>query len=338
MRVRRPPRRGLISTLLDEGCRACGTCLLLAWCLLLAGCADGEAGSQKSCSLEPIAELRLLPDPGHLVMAASLGGQKVGLLLDTGAAISVIGRDSAQRFGLRAGSDRRFVWLVGVGGPTAAMLVDVRGLELGRGVAHDLELPVAGKFGRSVGGVPIIGVFGADFLSNYDVDIDVPARHVAIWRLHRCGSQIHPPFAAPSFDLPFELDDTRITFDVKLDGRTVPAFLDTGAFKTLVTPADAAAAGADAAALAADPPARAVGIDGRLVAARLHRFASLEVGDEILHNAPLLVAGTSSAELVLGADWLRFNRVWISYPLGRLFIQPVVPAAARAMPGASPGK
>ena len=64
------------------------------------------------------------------------------------------------------------------------------------------------------------------------------------------------------------------------------------------------------------------GIDENQVDTRMHRFGSLEIGDETMRNFPFAVGDVDAT--LLGDDFLRLNEVWLSYPLQRLFIHPVL--------------
>ena len=209
-------------------------------------------------------------------------------------------------------------------GTELAPVVTVHRLELGNGHARDLDLPIASSLKGAIGGVPVFGLFGADFLSNYDVDIDMPGHHFALHKLRGCGADIEP-FDSVYFAVPFRLEDTAIIVDLKVNGVPVTAELDSGAPLTLVSQADAERIGITRAALEADRRiVRRVHNTFDQVDQRLHRFGSLEIGAETMKNFPFAVADIDSPYTLLGDDFFHFNRVWISYPLGMLFVQPAV--------------
>ena len=172
---------------------------------------------------------------------------------------------------------------------------------------------MAGNFPRPADGLPVVGAFGADFLSNYDVDIDVPRQHFGLFKATGCDPAMRP-FDPPYFTVPFRLVNNHIALGVKLNGHPITAFLDTGASHTVIDLTDAAAAGTTPGSLHADQ-----------VEARRHRFGSLEVGDERLNNFQFDVAFLATGKSLLGRDFLRFNRVLISYPRRMLFIQLSLP-------------
>lgn len=287
--------------------------------LLLAACSEG---GQQSCRVDTVADLPLLANTRIPAVKASLDGHDVVLFIDTGAAISSVSSSAADRFALRGRPGDRSVMLNGIGGATLAQMVAVRHLGLGRGQAHDLELPVLSGLSASLQGLPVLGLFGADFMANYDVDIDVPHHHFALYSLHECGSRIEP-FDPPYFQVPFHLDGTAIKLDLKLNNTKLNAQLDSGASITTITEEDARRAGVTKTLLASDPAnTRLIGIDQHLVSAHRHQFGILEVGDEQMRNFHFAVADISTGNTLLGADFFRFNRVWISYSREILFIQP----------------
>ncbi len=126
------------------------------------------------------------------------------------------------------------------------------------------------------------------------------------------------PFGTPGRSVRF---DTRIAFLAELDGVAMPFILDTGAELSFVSIPWAVRAGLRAPALGGDPAIALGGIGKGRRLARLHHFKSFQLPVEIpvspvlaIYNGPLNV---------LGDDFLKRNRVWISYPFRRLYVQPV---------------
>lgn len=286
----------------------------------LAACGASEP---QGCRVETVADLKLVPGTSIPAVQASLDNQPVLLFIDTGAAVSTVSCSGADRFNLRPGPDARFTNIIGIGGVTFAPIVTVRHLALGRGSVRDIELPVAADIGGSYRGMPVLGLFGADFLSNYDVDLDVPGRHFGLYKPQNCGQDIKP-FGPPFFEMPFRLQDGRIVLDLRLNDAPVTAELDTGSSTTVISAGDAARAGATPDLLASDQVAHLRGVDVRGVEARRHVFASLEIGDERMNNFRFAVADLQTPASLLGNDFLRHNHVFISYERRMLFIQPAV--------------
>ena len=213
--------------------------------------------------------------------------------------------------------------LTGIGGSRMTDFAYINDLELGHGHAKDFDLPIGPNMTDSSRNLPTLGLFGADFMSNYDVDFDLPHRHFGMYDLAGCGDAIGP-VATPYFTVPFRLVGTAIEIEIKLNGVPVEADLDSGSSGTYITDVDAARAGVTADKLAADRIIHPNGVDGFPVEGHLHRFASRELGAERLKNFPLEVASSALGITLLGDGFFRLNRIWISYPRRILFIQPAM--------------
>ena len=307
------------------------------WCpatLLLLSMSGCGAGGPQSCKVDAPVDLPLLDRARMPIVVGRLDGQQVGLLLDTGAAESIVLPSAVERFKLASASDR-LTWMTGIGGTAMTQFASIHSLGHGHGHVRDFDLPIAGMTNISNrSGLPMLGMFGADFMSNYDVDIDLPHHHFGMYKLAGCGMIL--PVETPYFTVPFHLEGTAIKVELKLNGVPVDAQLDSGASTTMITEDDAMRAGVTRDMLAADQSVGLDGVDGYPVQGRRHRFASLEIGNERLNNFRLAVAPSAIDITLLGDDFLRYNRVWISYPLQTLFIQPAAGnpivhiAAARA--------
>ena len=302
--------------------------------LCLVSCSDGD---QKSCVVETVADVKLLPGAKEPTVEASLDAQKVALLIDTGSFTSIVTPQAAARFNLLPADGNPHMRLDGVGGVDDAPVVTLRRLELGHGHSSNLDLPVSTSLQQTVDGVPLIGVFGGDFMSNYDVDVDLPNHHFALRTLHQCGREI-APFDGPYFEVPFRLEDTKIRLDIKVNNVPVEAVLDTGSTHTLIDLADARRIGLTHESFAADKVYRAKSDASDETDVTVHRFDSLDVGAERFNHFRFSVADTYTGVTLLGDDFFAHNRVWISYPRQMLYIQPAANDAIIHQDGAPPAK
>jgi len=102
----------------------------------------------------------------------------------------------------------------------------------------------------------------------------------------------------------------------------IDAFIDTGAQLTVLSTRVTQALGVSVAALARDRPMTTRGAASEQLSAHLHRFSQLEIGGEILRNPEVIVADVrlSDADLVLGIDFLRSRRIWLSYASQQIFL------------------
>ncbi len=305
---------------------------------LLSAC---EPEAQGACDMQEITDLPVLDASGVPAVPASINGHDVAFAVDTGTPISAIDPTLAQSDGL-AQRGTEHVALSGVGGAVWAPLVSVRDLVFGAAAAHDVVLAEAIRTRGSIAGRPFAGIWGTDFLAGYDVEFDLPDRRMGLYvERGRCGSDF-TPWDVPSDVIPIIVSRGRRTLrttqhvymTIRLDGRSVHAFLDSGATLTSITPATAIAAGVDPTTMGSDRIFQAAGLGRRAAMFRIHRFDSLEVGNE--REAPVDIAVGPTPENLVGADWLRLHRVWISFPNDVMLIArdparptPLTPAGTR---------
>lgn len=293
---------------------------LLAALLPAGGCADRPA-APGICVMRELAVLPVLNDRRQPIIRAVVNGVPVAFIVDTGARVSTVFEPAAALLGLPTGFGNRHV-LVGTGGAVFARDVTIRSLQLDHLVARDVQLVSAGHLREQVGGLPLAGLFGGDFLANYDVLFDLPARRLSLYRGRGCGDRLRPWPDGAFYRLAFSLvNDTEIDLPIAINGHEVPAVLDSGAGRTVLDRAAGRKGGATDATMANDPVTIGTGIDGNRNPIRLHRFDSLQVGPERL--APALVEVGDTGVTLLGADYLRGRRVWISYPHQVIYVQPV---------------
>jgi hypothetical protein len=84
--------------------------------------------------------------------------------------------------------------------------------------------------------------------------------------------------------------------------------------------------------LAGDGTVMAHGAAPDQVAVRIHRFRELRVGPTVMDwpTLPVVPMSDGMGDALVGADFLRGRRVWLSYATNRVFITPVERNAAIA--------
>jgi predicted aspartyl protease len=276
--------------------------------LLVIGCAP--AGP---CRLQQVANLPATVDAGRLEMTGRVNRVDTQLIVDTGAERTVLTMSTINEL-LLARSRLSRNQLTGVSG--AVNNADV---------FADLQLGnenFAQRF--AVTNVPgLHGLIGVDLLGDYDVELDIPGRRVRLWKPSSCGAN-DLPWSGPRSELPVHMTwNSQLIVTVKIDGKPVNALLDSGASISLLQTGTARRLGVTQAALAADPEVSVHGADGGSINVRIHRFGTVGAGNYQIAN-PQIGVGESqliSPEMLLGLDYLRNRRVWISYRAERVFIQ-----------------
>jgi predicted aspartyl protease len=250
------------------------------------------------------------------------------MVLDTGAQRSLVTPEAVARLDLErddgAASSSR-----GIGGIERNRNALPRSFSLGgvalvrRTVNRDTSLTV-GTLGSGVaGGGRVDGMLGRDFLSVFDLELDLRARSVTLHKVVDCA-RVVPPWVGGVSVIPVQMPaDTALQVAVEVDGVRLRALLDTGASRSVITAPGMARLGLDEALLAQDPAMTMSGLGPRQVAARMHRFASLRVGDVVAEQPRLVVTPirvVPIVEMLLGADFLADRLVWISFAGSALFI------------------
>jgi predicted aspartyl protease len=264
-----------------------------------------------------VATLRNAP-----IVTLSANGVPVTLLLDTGAEGTILTPAVAQRIGAQRPRVEFQRQLRGIAGSLESNEAELRSFTLGRVAIPWRRVRVAPVNVASVFSGPLDGVLGADTLSSFDVDLDLPGHRVVLYQKQTC------PDAAPAWAEPYARISAgrsrgdHLFFPVRLDGRRTDAFVDTGSQFTVLSTRAALALGVTATVLARDRMVTVRGAAAEQLAARVHRFWQLEIGAETIRNPEIVVTDVrlSDADLVLGIDFLKSRRLWLSYGSQQVFL------------------
>jgi Aspartyl protease len=299
------------------------SCLLvLLMFLLLPPVAQG------ACAVDRQATVALQVNGGVITVPLEVNGITATFILDTGAQRSVVSEAAVQRLGLA-----RDQWvgttMRGIGGIDRRPNANPRSLSLGgvplvrRTVTQDTSLTVGVLPLATAENQSIDGLLGRDFLSLFDLDLDVPAHRITLYRVHDCAGRFLPwssDYATIPIAVPVE---QAIIVPVTLDGMTLRALLDSGASSSLVAAPGIYKLGLDSAILSADPSGQISGLGSRVLTVHRHQFTGLRVGNQTVETPSLWVEPlrlSPIADMLLGADWLAARRVWISFATRQLFV------------------
>src|SRR6202047_2517355 len=157
------------------------------------------------------------------------------LLLDTGPEATVLTPSAAQRIGAQQARvmGRQ---MHGITGDIPASELELRSFTIGGVEVPRKRVRVAPiEIVNALSG-PLDGVLGADTLSSFDIDLDLPGRRMTLYREQSCA------IASPAWARPYariaagRSPSNRLYFPVQLDGRRISALFDTGAqFSVLST-------------------------------------------------------------------------------------------------------
>ena len=275
-----------------------------------------------ACKLSVLASVPFHVADGHLIVDAELNGQPSKLIFDTGAHTSVLTNDAVQRLGLRTESEH--VGTVnGIGGMQLVSLVDAETFSIRNLKAHDFHF-IAGNVLRQAHAAD--GLLSTDFLSRYDVDLDVPGRRIDFFA--SSGNCDHPTVALTGDVFATRLisddDDPRPRIRISIDGKMFTALLDTGSPVTVMFRSAADRLGLGIAALKADRVGKIGGIGPDPVVAYRHVLQTVKIGDITVENMPIDIADQPPLRdeaMILGLNFIGRIHLWISNSSGRLIMQ-----------------
>ena len=293
----------------------------------LGGSGDASAGlvadtAGGGCGTSRIGETTVATLRNAPIVTLLANGSPVTLLLDTGAETTILTPAAAQRIGAQPPRVEFPRQMHGITGSVGTSEVELRSLTAGNVSIPWRRVRVASVNMPSVFSGPLDGLLGADSLSTFDIDLDLPHHRMVFYAKQSC------PAAAPAWTEPYARIAARrsfsghLVFPARLNGREVDAFVDTGAQLTVLSTRVALALGVTETALARDRPTVTSGATAGQLSSHAHQFSSLEIGGEILRNPEIVVVDVKlgDADLVLGIDFLISRRIWLSYGSVQIFL------------------
>ncbi len=301
--------------------------MIRRWCLgLLVLVWPGLAAA--SCVVQARAVVPLEVIGTTILAPVAVNGVAGRFVLDTGAARTAVTPEAVARFGLVL-DEWTATTMRGVGGLERRRNALPRSVTLGglalrrRSVAQDATLRVVTLPRGEVGGRTIDGLLGRDFLSLFDLAVDLPRGVLTLYEVRDCGGRFLPwteDYVSVAVENPAE---SALVMPVELDGVRLRALFDTGASQTLVAAPGMARLGLGLDRLRDDPSTVVSGMGPRTVTMWRHRFRALRIGEEVWSAPVFLVAPIAVnpiSDMLLGADWLKGRRVWLSYATRQIFI------------------
>ena len=297
------------------------TSALAAACLMV-GAGGGPA---RACQLFQVAQLPMTMEGDQPLVDLSINGVSVRLLLDTGAAKTLLSEDGAAKLGLQA-VQLDGMKFYGVGGSAVAKRTRIKELKLGGAVLHDVDMIVTGRMKSN----RVVGLLGRDvLLTKNDLELDLANHVVRLLAPKDCHGDEVVYWSKSYMMASINAQSTAVMVDASLNGRPISAELDTGAGHSIVTLDAARRAGVSPQSSSVAAAGQSSGMGG-VVQTRVGTFQTLGVGGETIQNAELELADMFSKghevytgsmlrqnmveepDMLLGADFIRAHRVYIA--------------------------
>jgi len=282
--------------------------------LALAGC-QNDAPPQ-GCIMVHVATLPLDTTDDGLVTTVRLNGTDIKMLVDTGAELTVVRQAAADR--LKLSATRLPDRLYGIGGARYAAVFEAKTFEIGKLHGQNLDMVVSDFAVRPSSGID--GLLGMDFLSQYDIDLDLPDNKIRLFKAVRGCHSVSAALEEPLYPQPMYFQNNgagpSATIQVAIGGRHVLARIDSGATTTALYRDAKSRAGVTTANLANNQHSYMVGTGPRKVESIEHTVEAITIGDITLNNLPVAIMDTRSdddTDMLLGLDFLSRVHVWLSF-------------------------
>jgi len=269
------------------------------------------------------------------------------MVVDTGAITTVVSDEIASQAGLANELFGGPVTLSTAAGRVPAYQTTVKQFTLGNAAATDMQIVALSKptsplvFGTRTS---VDGTLGNDVWPNYDLDLDFPKQTMTLYDKTSCAT-LPLSWTGHVSAVPVTIDDYGyILVPVSVDGHAFTAMLDTGTSVSIIPPSLIAQAGLSDASSTVRPFRLAA--PGGVVRTQLRRFHEMIIGGEKTENPIFAVPVTdpvaekiqellekmphasdpfflykSDQDMILGEDFIRTHRLFISYATHTLYIQ-----------------
>ncbi len=313
-----------------------GSRCAVAIAVLLGGCT--AAALPERCTLVLTTVLPVKIGSGHLYTTVKLNGIDLRMIIDTGAAATLISKATADRLGLSMTQNGE---MSGIGGSTSAYEFEASTFQIGRLHGRSLPLGVAGTPFR-IGDKLADGLFGADFLAGYDIDLDLRGKLGLFKVLHTCpfpASDLQEPVYRAPLESSLDANDARPTVIVHIGGHRLKALIDTGAPYSLIFRNAAIYIGLDTGKIDTRPDFIGGGIGPSGVKAVRRVMKPMTIGEITIANFPVAIVDQRSdddgVDMLLGLDFFTHVHGWLSFSSHTLLMQyPPLPSPPRPAAGA----
>lgn len=287
------------------------------------------ASSELDAAGNSFAELPLQFDGTYLLAPVKIGNMKRMFIIDTAANATVISPATRDALGLTA-DDGRAVDVTGAGGDVKYQALELESFGVGNYIRPKFGVVVIdlAKFKKKPG-EPYAGIIGNNFLSDFDVLIDLPASRLRLYPHDDNGNAVLPKQDERQSMPNKAADKGFAVLDVSVEGKIVTAILDTGAPVSVLNWAAAKQAGVSVETKGVKKRASGTGGLGTQVAdTYLYKFRKIKAGRAKFEPEEMRIADLSifkalglgdKPAMLFGLDMLKKRALLISYGTKKLY-------------------
>lgn len=279
--------------------------------------------------LASAVELRLEFDGTYLLVPVKIGNTEKMFIVDTAANATVISPATRDALGLTT-KDGQIVDVTGAGGEVKYQAVELDSFGVGNYVRPKFGVVVIdlAKFKKKPG-EPYAGILGTNFLSDFDVEIDLPASRLRLYPHDKNGNASLPKLKGHQSVPNKAADKGFVVLDVSVEGKIVTAILDTGAPASLLNWAAAKQAGISIETKGVKKrTSGTVGLGAQVADTYLYKFKRIEAGSTRFKAEELRIADLSvfkalglsdKPAMLFGLDMLKKRALLISYRTKKIY-------------------
>ena len=273
-----------------------------------------------ACKIERRSTVPIRITPNFALVPVVINLLPADFFIDTGAQRTVVSEQAANQLALARDTTRKSN-LTGIGGTDSQPLalpesLTLGGLPLHRNVVPPDDslavgpMPIPGQFGR-----PPIGALGQDYLSAFDLDLNMVHGIFSLFTVSGCSSFL--PWPSDTISAIWHAP-AGLVFSVTVNGKKLTAVLDTAAQMSVILQS-----GTEKLRLSSD--CNGVNIEGfghDKINGCIQKI-TLGIGDKIIPNfwvVTTLLKFSNQADMLVGLDWLKDRHVWISNATNKLFV------------------
>ncbi|MDB5734292.1 MAG: hypothetical protein JWP16_1907 [Alphaproteobacteria bacterium] len=281
----------------------------------------GAAPWPAECKLSRAASLPFRFERGHIRIEVRVNDVPRTFAIDTGGLISSVSAEVVESQKIKARPISESIDITGIGGKRAEQYAIADTLTFGHLQASNVRLMVQPPNSAAEED----GVIGPDYLRNFDIEIDYANKILNFFHPHPCaGRAVYWSVASDS--TPLEITPQgHIRLDMQLDGKDIPAILDTGSPVSLI---DRMSAPTDVRDDKSPGTATLVGATGGSTETVPYRFQGMRLGTLLIAHPTLMITPYHDAfrndhvGMILGNKELKLFHVYIAYREGRMYFTP----------------
>lgn len=282
-----------------------------------------------ACQFLKVASPTALVENNRLYLPGRLNGQDILFFVDTGAQISLILPAGAKKLGLNVLTTQGHL-MGATGHPVQLYRARIESISLGDWVGRDFDLMVAGD-GENFGHERAVLLLGADFLRQFDIEMDLTAGIVNLFKPQGCEDAKLAYWTDRDNEADMigsYTDSGHVLLHPKVNDVELTAMLDSGASLSVLTDSAASRAGGfgpDSPGVTAAGPV--AGIGGVKAQSWLATFAGFTLDQEVIKPAKLrffqfgraesdlrnhIDSSMEEIDMLLGLDFIHAHHILIS--------------------------